>query len=124
MKKKIADSTDLQDVMTLLCSMESLLNPLMFTFSDICMSEICRIDVNSGPLVDFPSSVNDNIYCKIVEFGREHCSNLIGFVTNIVVRRGEPVLPSDVLKIATLFSSICYAANHELDGLGNVLTFV
>ena len=93
-------------------------NLFMLTFSDICLAEICRINVKSGPLVEFPSSINENVYCKIVQFGIKQCSNLIGFVTNMEERRGEPVLPSDVLRIATLFSSICYSVNQDLDGLG------
>ena len=35
----------------------------------------------------------------------------------MVVKRGEPILPSHVLSIGTLFSSICYIANRDLDAM-------
>ena len=118
LKKMLIDSADIKEVMMMLCKDRPHENAVMLTFSDLCLSEISRIDVKSGPLVDFPPSVNENVYSKAVQFGIESCPNLMGFVTNIVVRKGEPVLPSDVLKIVTLFSSICYASNQDLDGLG------
>ena len=48
------------------------------------------------------------------------CPTLILFVIKIVTRRGEPILPSHVLKVATLFSSICYATNQELNALAKL----
>ena len=90
---------------------------LNLMFSDSCMAEISHIDTKIGPLVEFPASINQNLYCKLVEQGMDVCPSLILFIINLIVRRGEPVLPSHVLQIANLFSSICYAANHDLDAL-------
>ena len=86
-------------------------------FSDTCLSEISRIDLNAGPLVDFPTDLNENIFSSIVDFGIAQCPRLVFFIISMVVRHGEPVLPSHVMKIATLFSSICYAVNKNLSAL-------
>ena len=117
LKKQVSSSSDLREMLKILNTETPVTDALNLMFSDTCLSEICRIDVKKGPLVEFPFSINENTYCKIVEFAMKICPSLVNFVTNMVVRRGEPVLPSDVLKIATLFSSICYVANNDLDAL-------
>ena len=33
------------------------------------------------------------------------------------MRKGEPVLPSHVMKVATLFSTLCYLGNQDLDAV-------
>ena len=86
-------------------------------FTDACLTEISHVDVNTGPLVDFPPSVNENVYSKVVDFAIWKCPILVKFVISLVVKRGEPILPSHVFKVATLFSSICYVANRDLDAL-------
>lgn len=86
-------------------------------FSDACLYEISCIDLKAGPLVEFPASINENIYAEIVDFGLEKCPRLMYFIVNMVVKRGEPVVNSHVLKVATIFSTICYAVNTELDAL-------
>ena len=75
------------------------------------------IDTKSGPLVDFPVSVNSNLYCDIAEYRMKFCPRLFNFIINMVVRRGEPILPSHVIQTSTMFSTICYAANHDLDAM-------
>ena len=116
-KDKISSSPDLRGLLTVLNSETPLMDSLNLMFSDTCLAEISSINTQKGPMVDFPPSINQNVYCKTVEFGMRECPTVINFVMNIVVRRGAPILPSDVLKIATLFSSICYAANQDLDAL-------
>ena len=116
-KERIGSSSDLRGLLTILHSETPLMDSLNLMFSDTCLTEISCINTKAGPMVDFPPSINQNVYCKTVEFGMKECPTLIDFVINIVVRRGAPVLPSDALKIATLFSSICYAANQDLDAL-------
>ena len=117
LKQKVFSSPDLRAMLTIFNNETSVLDALNLMFSDTCSAEISRINMKSGPLVEFPSSINENLYCKTVEFGMQECPTLVNFIVNMVVRRGEPVLPSDVLKIATLYSSICYVANHDLDAL-------
>ena len=117
LKQKVFSSPDLRAMLTTLNNERPVLDALNLLFSDTCLGEVSRINMRIGPLVDFPSSINENLYCKTVEFGMKECPSLVNFVVNMVVRRGEPVLPSDVLKIATLFSNICYVANQDLDAL-------
>ena len=129
----IATSSDLRDMLAKLNNSSQVNDALNLMFSDSCLSELSRLNMSSGPLVDFPTNVNRNHYCKIVEQAMEECPNLLMFVVNMVTRRCEPVLPSHVLKIATLFSTICYASNQnfasmikqrslslQVDGLSNV----
>ena len=116
-KKKVSSSSDLREMLSVLNSETAMVDALNLMFSDTCLAEISHINIKTGPLVEFPSSINENLYCKTVEFAMEKCPSLVRFVTNMVIRRGEPILPSDVLKIATLFASICYVANQDLDAL-------
>ena len=116
-KENLAASNDLRSLLFNLVKEEKVMDAFDLLFSDKCLTEISSLDTKDGPLVDFPASVNDNLYSKIVEYGMEKCPTLILFTINMVVRRGEPILPSHVLKVATLFSTICYVANQDLDGL-------
>ena len=117
LKKNLSSASDLRDIVAFLSKDQDATEALTATLSDMCLAEICQIDTKRGPLVEFPSSINENVYCKIVEQGLQYCPHLITMIINLVVRKGEPVLPSHVLKIATMFSSLCHLANHDLDAL-------
>ena len=117
LKEKVYNSADLRDFLAVLSEETKVVDAFNTMLSDNCLAEISRLNSKAGPLADFPASINHNLYCEIVEYGMIKCPCLVMFVINMVVRRGEPVLPSDVLKIATLFSSLCYVANRELDAL-------
>ena len=116
-KKNIYSSHDLREMLVNLNKEEEIVDALNLLFTDNCLAEISRINSKVGPLVEFPASINKNVYCQIVSQGMKTCPSLMVFTINMVVRRGEPVLPSDVLKIASLYSNICYAANQNLDAL-------
>ena len=117
LKKKLSTATDLRDIIAILSEDQKVTDALGAMFSDICLAEVSQIDVNSGPLVEFPCSVNENVYCKIAEQGIQSCPQLMSLVINFVVRKGEPILPGHVMKISTLFSSMCHLVNHDLDAL-------
>ena len=117
MKEKISAAADIKDIFAILIENKESAQSHTALFSDICLAEISQINVKNCPLVEFPCSVNENIFCEIVQFGMEACPQLLSFVINMVVRKENPVLPSDVMKIATLFSSICRSVNHNLDAL-------
>ena len=42
----------------------------------------------------------------------------------MVIKRGEPILPSHVFKVSTLFSTICYVANRDLDAMVKLRSLV
>ena len=116
-KSFISSSEDLREMLSRMSSEEKVSNALDLMMVDACLSEISCIDMTVGPLVEFPNNINENIYANIANYGIERCPRLMHFIIDIVVRRGEPVLPSHVLKISNLFSTLCYAANRELDAL-------
>ena len=89
LKSNIASSCDLRGMLIELNSNIDVVDALDLMFSDCCLMEISRIPSNRGPLVDFPVSLNTNVYCEIVEFGMKNCPRLIHFVMDMVVRRGR-----------------------------------
>ena len=117
LKIKLSTASDLKDVIAVLMESQEVTNSLTAMFSDMCLAEVSQVDGKNGPLVEFPSSINENVYCKIAEQGMQSCPHLMSLVINFVVRKGEPVLPSHVLKVATLFSSVCFLVNHDLDAM-------
>ena len=117
LKKKLAETKDIQDIITCIIEDEHGVKALTSSFSDLCLAEISQIEVKNSPLSEFPPSVNENVFCKVVQFGMMTCPQLISMVINLVVKKEDPVLPSDVFKIATLFSGLCYSTNHDLDAL-------
>ena len=120
LKHQIATSTDLRDMLVKLSRSSSLKGGTDAVFVDSCLAEVSKLSTKCGPLAEFPASVNVNLYCKIVEQAMKECPTLTLFVIKIVTRRGEPVMPSHVLKVATLFSSICYATNQELNAISKL----
>ena len=117
LKKKLSAAVDMKDIFACILEDNETIETHTAAFSDMCLAEISQINIKNSPLVEFPSSINENIYCKIAEYGMTTCPQLISFVINMVVRKEDPVLPSDVMKITTLFSQICHSANHSLDAL-------
>ena len=117
LKKKLAETKDIQDIITCIIEDEHGVKALTSSFSDLCLAEISQIEVKNSPLSEFPPSVNENVFCKVVQFGMMTCPQLISMVINLAVKKEDPVLPSDVFKIATLFSGLCYSTNHDLDAL-------
>ena len=117
LKERIASSSDLRAFLVKLHNDENIVEALDLMFSDSCLTEISKISTSEGPLVDFPVSINHNIYCEMCDYGMSQCPRLMLFVVNLVTRRGETILPSQVIKCATLFSTICFAANHNLNAL-------
>ena len=116
LKQKLSDAADMKDIVNSLAEDSEGIEALRASFSDVCLTEISRIDSNC-PLMEFPPSVNENIYCKIVEYGMNACPQLLSLVINLVVRKEDPVLPSDVLKVATVFSTLCYSTNQNIDAM-------
>ena len=116
-KLKLSTASDLREVIAILSEDQKVSESMSAMFSDMCLAEVSQVDVNNGPLVEFPSSINENVYCKIAEQGIQSCPHLMSLIINLVIRKGEPVLPSHVMKVATLFSSMCHLVNHDLDAL-------
>ena len=117
LKEKLSTASDLKELLAVITEDDKVVNALAAIFNDVYLGEISQINPHSGPMVEFPPSVNENVYCMISQFGMEKCPKLLALVIGLVVRREEPVMPKDVLKIATHFANLCYGVNKDLDGL-------
>ena len=62
LKQRLFDAADMKDIMSCLNGDQQGIEALRASFSDICLAEISQINVKSGPLVEFPCSVNENAY--------------------------------------------------------------
>ena len=116
-KEKVASAVDMKDMLASLFGDDTVTMALTSMFNDIYLGEVSKIDLHCSPLVEFPPSVNENLYCKIVQFAMDRCPKLTAMIVGLVVRREEPVMPKDVLRIATHFSNLCYGINRDLDSL-------
>jgi hypothetical protein len=84
---------------------------------DICFAEVAKINTKCGPLVDFPPSVNANMFCDIVKFGLEEAPKTMEFLFGFVIKHGQSVRTSHVIKLAAMFANLCFSTNHELDAV-------
>ena len=107
----------MKEVLISLLEDDKVTTALISMLNDVYLGEVSMIDPHSGPLVEFPPSINENIYCKIAQFAMDKCPKLTAMLVGLVVRREEPVMPKDVLRIATHFSNLCYGINKNLDSL-------
>lgn len=113
-REKLGKAEDMHSLCRILLEESATNDAVAALFSDVCLAEISLISSTIGPLVQFPPSVNSNFYSDICNFGIEKCPKTILFAIRKVVRPGEPVLPSAVPRISTLFSTIVYAANRTI----------
>jgi hypothetical protein len=94
------------------------MNSMMGRLSqDICFAEISKIDTHSGPLAEFPPSVNSNMYCKVIEFAMKETPRTLEWLFHFVVKEGNTVRPSHVIKLATLFANLCFSTNRNLNAV-------
>ena len=66
LKRKLADSQDLKEMLKSLNDDKTVSEDLRLMFSDACLAEICRCTSVRSPLVEFPYSVNENVYCRLI----------------------------------------------------------
>ena len=94
------------------------MNRLLCTLTrDVCFEEIAKISTKQGPLVDFPPSVNANMFCDIIKFAMKEAPRTLEFHFGFVVKQGQSVRPSHVIKLAVLFANLCYATNQNLNAV-------
>ena len=80
LKQKVASSSDLKEMLAILHKETPVTDALNLMFSDTCLAEISHVDTTKGPMVEFPASINENVYCKTAEFGMKMCPSLMLFV--------------------------------------------
>ena len=117
LKERLAETKDVESLMVVLMGDTVIKQLLSSEFSDVIMAEMVDIDSSTGPLSEFPPSVNSNIYSRIVKFGLSHCPQTMAVLLRLAVKSQMPVLPTDVLVVANHFANICYLSNSNLDGL-------
>ena len=120
LQEKLAESSSVEEMMEVIFRDKQTKLLMCHLSHDICFEEVAKINTKSGPLVDFPPSVNSNVFCDVVKFGLEKAPQTIAFMFNFVVKRGQSVRPSHVIKIASLFANICFSTNHNLDAVSKL----
>ena len=123
-KDKLLAATDFESLLTVLYGDPEVRTLLCGEMTDIVIAEIAKIDSTQGPLSDFPPSVNSNIFVKIVEFGMEKCPRSLELLANVAIRSRKSIMPKDVLTVASMFASLCYIGNQNLDGLVKMRSFM
>ena len=58
-KRKVSGAADLKELLTMITEEDKINDALAVLFSDICLAEVSQINSNSGPMVEFPPSVNE-----------------------------------------------------------------
>ena len=117
LQEKLTESSNVEEMLEIIFRDKRTKQLMCCLSHDICFEEVVKINTKSGPLVDFPPSVNSNVFCDVVKFGLEKAPQTIAFLFNFVVKRGQSIRPSHVIKLASLFANICFATNHDLDAV-------
>ena len=117
LKMNIISAKDVNSLIGALFDDKDASDALFLMLNDVCLAEVANINSDCGPLSDFPPDINMNVYSNIVEFGLRTCPKTLSFLVNMVTRRAEAVTPSQVLRVATLFASVCHMKNRSLSGL-------
>ena len=64
LKTQVSSSSDLREMLSSLNRDTHVNEAINLMFSDACLGEISKLDTCSGPLVYFPTSVNENQDCR------------------------------------------------------------
>ena len=117
LQERLAESRSVEEMMGVLYDDKELKQLMCRLSQNICFEELAKINTKSGPLVNFPPSVNANVFCDIVKFGLVKAPRTIEFLFGFVIKRGQSVRPSHVIKLSSLFANLCFATNHDLDAI-------
>ena len=63
LREKLYQAADLRDIIAVMSDDKKVNESLAAMFSDMCLAEVSQIDTHKGPMVEFPASVNENVYC-------------------------------------------------------------
>ena len=114
-KERVAGAVDDKSLLSALMSDSKLVDCLAGEILELHVSEIAGI--RGGPLTQFPPDVNRNLYADIVEWAMQEIPGSLAHVAGLATRRDRPVLPRDVVVIASALANSAYLVNHHISAV-------
>ena len=122
-KCKLMDAECLSQLVGIIFNDKLSVTAAAWEFGQSIVSEIAALST-LGPLSEFPSDLNSNVYARICEYGMEKLPLLTIMLARLSIRSSSAVLPGDVISVASAISNLCYLVNRSLDGVVKTRSFL
>ena len=114
-KLKAAGAVDERSLIGSLMSDKKLTEALASEVVELQVSEVAGI--RGGPLAQFPPDINQNLYAAIIDWSMENAPISLAQVAGLATRRDRPILPRDVVVVASTLANNTYLVNHNINAV-------
>ena len=122
-KRKLMDAECLSQLVGIVFSDELAATVAAWEYGQSVISEIAALST-LGPLSEFPSDINSNVYARICQYGMEKLPLLTTLLARLSIRSSKAVLPGDVITVANALSNLCYLVNRRTNGVMRTRSFL
>ena len=85
------------------------------------LSEMLNLPhVASSPLVGWPTSVKENVYCEIVKMANIEAKEILSFLCSVLVPKDKPIGKEEVILVADVFSTIAHSVSKKQNALAKL----
>ena len=121
LRAKLASSRNIQDILGTIRSCPE----LQFTLSEMEQSKILEqllrvSSMSDNPLLEFPLDINTNHYAETIAFALKHAPNVLQLILKLSTKNEKPIVESDVVKLAVMFSSLASTVSSKNNALKKV----
>ena len=89
------------------------------------LSEMLNLPLeSSSPLVGWPPSVNENIYCEIIKLANCEAREVLSFLCNLLLPKDKPIEKDDVIRIADMFGTLAHTVSKNQNALAKLKSVV
>ena len=89
------------------------------------LSEMLNLPLeSSSPLIGWPPSVNENIYCEIIKLANCEAREVLSFLCNLLLPKDKPIEKDDVIRVADMFGTLAHTASKNQNALSKFKSLV
>ena len=89
------------------------------------LSEMLNLPLeSSSPLVGWPPSVNENIYCEIIKLANCEAREVLSFLCNLLLPKDKPIEKDDVIRVADMFGTLAHTVSKNQNALAKLKSVV
>ena len=121
LKAKLASSRNIKDILGTIRSCPELQLSLSEMEQSKILEQLLRVSsLPDNPLLEFPMDINNNHYAQTIAFALKHAPNVLQLVLKLSTKNEKPILESDVVKLAVMFSSLASTVSSKNNALKKV----
>ena len=124
MKQAIESAKSAEGVLQILWTCQGVREFFVRRESSSNLEDLLVLSSSPSPLNQFPPNINRNVYSDLISFGLENAPGLISLLLSLLVKKGKPVVEKDVVRIATVFSSLAHTISAKNNAVAKTKTLL